>query len=357
MSIASPEKGIRREAGASRQPASPKTCRKPRPIGLGKYTRLRGEGRVMRVVVFLQKTPFSGTKPPRRKFCFTLSLERTIPRWPQFNRLSPISIQISPRRSRAADAGPQAQRRARTRRRQQDRPRRRALLPRPAARRRHPRRQQDHRRPLRRRHTRELDSISIQTAASLIAEEPEYSRLAARLLLATIAKEVAGQNIYSFSQSIEIGNREGVVSADAAAFVAANARKLNSRHRRPLLRPLRILRPAHRLRPLPAAPSHHPPGHRDAAILLHARCCGLSTRVNEAIDFYNLLASHDYLPSSPTLFNSGTKHSADVSCYLHRFAARFARLHLRRLQAVALLSKFSGGIGLAFHRIRSAKAR
>src|SRR5580698_6258808 len=76
--------------------------------------------------------------------------------------------------------------------------------------------------------TRELDSISIQTAASLIAEEPEYSRLAARLLLATIQKEVAGQNIYSFSQSIEIGNHEGVVSADAAAFVQANARKLNS---------------------------------------------------------------------------------------------------------------------------------
>ena len=60
--------------------------------------------------------------------------------------------------------------------------------------------------------TRELDSISIQTAAALIAEEPEYSRLAARLLHATIVKEVAGQNIYSFSQSVEIGHREGVVS-------------------------------------------------------------------------------------------------------------------------------------------------
>ena len=76
--------------------------------------------------------------------------------------------------------------------------------------------------------TRELDSISIQTAAALIAEEPEYSRLAARLLLATIEKEVAGQNIYSFSQSIEVGHREGVVSKEAAEFVAANARKLNS---------------------------------------------------------------------------------------------------------------------------------
>jgi len=54
--------------------------------------------------------------------------------------------------------------------------------------------------------TRELDSISIQTAASLIAEEPEYSKLAARLLLATITKEVSGQNIYSFSRPLMLDN-------------------------------------------------------------------------------------------------------------------------------------------------------
>ena len=36
--------------------------------------------------------------------------------------------------------------------------------------------------------TRQLDQLSIQTAASLIAEEPEYSQLAARLLDAYIAK-------------------------------------------------------------------------------------------------------------------------------------------------------------------------
>src|ERR1700733_3616091 len=53
--------------------------------------------------------------------------------------------------------------------------------------------------------TRELDAISIDTAASLIAEEPQYSKLAARLLLGTIIKEVAGQNLHSFSQSISYG--------------------------------------------------------------------------------------------------------------------------------------------------------
>lgn len=75
--------------------------------------------------------------------------------------------------------------------------------------------------------TRELDAISIDTAASLIAEEPQYSRLAARLLLATIVKEVSAHNLHSFSQAIAYGHQEGVVSKATAEFVQMHARKLN----------------------------------------------------------------------------------------------------------------------------------
>ena len=46
--------------------------------------------------------------------------------------------------------------------------------------------------------TKELDKLSIQTAASLIFEEPEYSRLAARLLNQYIEKEVRNLEIHSF---------------------------------------------------------------------------------------------------------------------------------------------------------------
>ena len=167
--------------------------------------------------------------------------------------------------------------------------------------------------------TRELDSISIQTAAALIAEEPEYSRLAARLLLATIAKEVAGQNIYSFSQSIEVGYREGVISKDAAEFVGANARKLNSAvddrfSDRFEYFGLRTVYDRYLLRhPITRQVIETP------QYFFMRVSAGLSVRVNEAVDFYNLLASHDYLPSSPTLFNSGTKHSQMSSCYLLDF--------------------------------------
>jgi len=201
--------------------------------------------------------------------------------------------------------------------------------------------------------TRELDSISIQTAASLISEEPEYSKLAARLLLATISKEVSGQNIYSFSQSIEVGHREGVISKDTAEFVGANVRKLNSAiddrfSDRFEYFGLRTVYDRYLLRHPITRQVIETPQHFFMRV-----SAGLSVRVNEAIAFYKLLASHDYMPSSPTLFNSGTKHSQMSSCYLLDSPADSLDAIYDTYKQVALLSKFSGGIGLAFHRVRA----
>ena len=69
--------------------------------------------------------------------------------------------------------------------------------------------------------TRELDQLSIQTAASLIVEEPEYSKLGARLLATFVDKEVRNQEIQSFSQSIAAGAKMGLISDRVAEFVAA----------------------------------------------------------------------------------------------------------------------------------------
>ena len=52
--------------------------------------------------------------------------------------------------------------------------------------------------------TTELDELSIRTAAALIVEEPNYSRLAARLLGTFIDKELQNQNDHSISQYIEL---------------------------------------------------------------------------------------------------------------------------------------------------------
>ena len=76
--------------------------------------------------------------------------------------------------------------------------------------------------------TAELDRLSIQTAAEMIGEEPEYSRLAARLLAGYVDKEVPGnQGVASFSQAVALGHAEGLIGDETAAFVQDNARKLD----------------------------------------------------------------------------------------------------------------------------------
>jgi ribonucleoside-diphosphate reductase alpha chain len=201
--------------------------------------------------------------------------------------------------------------------------------------------------------TKELDSLSIQTAASLIAEEPEYSRLAARLLTRFIEKEVQNQNIFSFSQAIEAGFQAGLISSETAGFVRSNARKLNSAiddlwSDRFEFFGIRTVYDRYLLKdPMTRAVIETP------QYFFLRVACGLSQAVSEATDFYQLLAALEYLPSSPTLFNSGTAHTQMSSCFLLDSPEDHLESIYDRYKDVALLSKFSGGIGLAYHRVRS----
>ena len=201
--------------------------------------------------------------------------------------------------------------------------------------------------------TRELDTISIDTAAALIAEEPQYSKLAARLLLATIIKEVSNQNLHSFSQSVEYGFQQGIVSDATAEFVRVHARKLNHAIDETVSDRfeyfgLRTVYDRYLLRDPLSRKVIETPQHFFLRV-----ACGLAGTPNEAIEFYKLIAAHEYMPSSPTLFNSGTRHPQMSSCYLHDSPGDSLESIYDAYKDVALLSKFSGGIGLAFHRVRS----
>ncbi|GAA2144098.1 ribonucleoside-diphosphate reductase subunit alpha [Nocardioides koreensis] len=204
--------------------------------------------------------------------------------------------------------------------------------------------------------TAELDRLSIQTAAELTAGEPEYSRLAARLLSAYLEKEVAGQQIASFSQSVRLGRLEGLIGDATADFVEANARKLDqaidlSNDRRFEYFGLRTVYDRYLLR--------HPQTRlvvETPQYWLMRVACGLATTPAEAIELYRLMASLAYLPSSPTLFNSGTRHAQMSSCYLVDSPRDELESIYSRYAQVAALSKFAGGIGISFSRVRSRGA-
>ena len=201
--------------------------------------------------------------------------------------------------------------------------------------------------------TRELDELSIRTAALLTAEEPEYGRLAARLLAGVIAKEVAGQEIHAFSQSIARGFDVGLINERLLGFVQANARKLNDALDASLDRHfdyfgLRTLYDRYLLR--------HP--HTRKVIETPQQfflriACALSADVPEALALYRRMGNLDYLPSSPTLFNSGTTHEQLSSCFLLDSPQDSLESIYQRYGDIAQLSKFSGGIGLSYTRVRS----
>jgi ribonucleoside-diphosphate reductase alpha chain len=201
--------------------------------------------------------------------------------------------------------------------------------------------------------TQELDKLSIQTAASLIFEEPEYSRLAARLLNQYIEKEVRNQEIHSFSQSIAFGFKEGLINERVSRFVSENSRKLNDaidQTRNDLFEffGLRTLYDRYLLKN---------PTTRDVIespqFFWMRVACGLSETPAEAIELYRLFSSLEYVPSTPTLFNSGTAHEQLSSCFLLDSPEDSLDSIYRKYSDVAMLSKFSGGIGIAYHRIRS----
>ena len=67
-------------------------------------------------------------------------------------------------------------------------------------------------------------------------------------------------------------------------------------------------------------------------------------REDRAIEFYNLLSSFDYMSSTPTLFNAGTKHSQLSSCYLTTVPDDLHGIY-GAIQDNAMLSKWAGGLG------------
>jgi len=75
-------------------------------------------------------------------------------------------------------------------------------------------------------------------------------------------------------------------------------------------------------------------------------------REARAIEFYEILSSFDFMSSTPTLFNSGTLRSQLSSCYLTTVPDDLDGIY-ESIKENALLSKFAGGLGNDWTRVRA----
>ncbi len=78
-------------------------------------------------------------------------------------------------------------------------------------------------------------------------------------------------------------------------------------------------------------------------------------RNDRAIEFYNLLSEHDFMCSTPTLFNSGTRYSQLSSCFLTTVPDDLSGIY-SAIRDNALLSKYAGGLGNDWTPVRAMGA-
>jgi ribonucleoside-diphosphate reductase alpha chain len=203
--------------------------------------------------------------------------------------------------------------------------------------------------------TKELDNLSISHAVMLMAEEPNYSRVAARMLAESIRKEV-GRGV-TFEDYISQADTLELLHPKTAKLAKENLEAIQQAidHKRDgnfeyfgmkTIADRYLLRhPYTRL--LIERPQY----------LFMRVALGLSQTVEEAIRFYHVISQFDYCPATPTLFNSGTMHPQMSSCYLLKVEEDSLEGIYRSVMDCAKLSKFSGGIGIDWTPVRASGAR
>lgn len=207
----------------------------------------------------------------------------------------------------------------------------------------------------------EVYKASILAARTLIEKEPDYTFVTARLLLHTIFKEIVGREVApaeraeAYADNFPLFIKKGVdnelldekllqydLKRLGAALKSDRDLKfdylgLQTLYDRYFLhvRKTRIELP-------------------QAFFMRVAMGLALNEidREARAIEFYEVLSSFDFMSSTPTLFNAGTLRSQLSSCYLTTVPDDLDGIY-ESIKENALLSKFAGGLGNDWTRVRA----
>jgi ribonucleoside-diphosphate reductase alpha chain len=210
--------------------------------------------------------------------------------------------------------------------------------------------------------TSEIDTALILSAREKIEKEPNYSFVAARLLLNTVYKEVFKEGVDSDTFKLQyrksfIQNIKKLVKLEKLnpKMLEFDLTKLSEaikirRDQDFKYLGIQILSDRYFIR-------------NDDKIMEAPQCfwmrVAMGLAINEknkeewAIKFYDMFSQFLYTSSTPTLFNSGTTHSQLSSCYLNTFDDSIDGIFDGAWQE-ARKSKYAGGLGFDVTPFRSA---
>ena len=205
----------------------------------------------------------------------------------------------------------------------------------------------------------ELDNLAAETCAMMSTVHPDYGTLAARISVSNLHKETEKD----FSKVVEklfnnvhpvTKNVMPLVSDEFYHDVMANRDALDSaiiqdRDYSFTYFGLKTLERAYLLRTdegIVERPQHL---LMRVAVALHGQ------NLEKILETYEAMSSKYFIHATPTLFNAGTRRAGLSSCFLLTAAPEDDSIEniYKLLGECAVISKYSGGIGLSIHDIRA----
>lgn len=214
----------------------------------------------------------------------------------------------------------------------------------------------------------QVQSALMLVTCPLIETAPEYNFVAARLLMDTIHKEVLGKtNLTLHGQSEAYCDYFAGMLEKGTAAGGYDTRLTDGRFN---LASLSIVLSAERdslfdyigLKTLYDRYFIHIEGTRIEMPQSFLMRVAMGVSINEvnpttsAIEFYQMLSRHEFMSSTPTLFNSGCTRAQLSSCFLSTVDDNIQSI-LATIRDNGLLSKYAGGIGNDWTNVRGLGSR
>lgn len=215
-------------------------------------------------------------------------------------------------------------------------------------------------------HQKDVLQALIMTTRTLIEQEPNYSMVAARILL----KNLQSETMHFLNLPVP-KSRQEMAKYYTLALTTAIDKGIKLERLDPQLQSFDLERLGRALKPerdfqftylglqtLYDRYFLHSHGIRFELpqIFFMRVAMGLAIAEKDkeryAIEFYELLSSFDYMSSTPTLFNAGTTRAQLSSCFLTTVPDDLSGIY-NAIRDNALLSKFAGGLGNDWTPVRA----
>ena len=196
--------------------------------------------------------------------------------------------------------------------------------------------------------TTELDELSSQIAISMYSNNPEYATLASRIVVSNHHKRTNKL----FSSVIEELYENNIIQKYLYKLVIENKELINNEidimkdyeldfFGFKTLEKSYLLKIKNEIIETPQF------------LFMRVALCIHRDNIKKAFETYHHIANKDFIHATPTLFNAGTKREQLASCFLLAMKEDSVNGIYDTLKDCALISKYSGGIGLHIHNVRA----